>query len=104
MKKRSEMTAKERMEFILKGASWDDAEEVGIEILARCMALHVYSRREGEEYFKKLMRKICLRADEWAHEPRNTTILAFAAVGNKIDKAGGLDKYMEMKRTKKEEL
>jgi hypothetical protein len=40
-KKKSEMSPKERMEYILDGATWDDAEETGIEILARCMALHV---------------------------------------------------------------
>ena len=79
-KKREDMTVKERMNYILKGTTWDDAEEVGVEILARCMALHVYSRKEGPEYMKGLLERICRRGDEWAHELGNSTILAFAAL------------------------
>jgi len=79
------MTPIERMDYIMKGATWDDGEAVGIEMLARCMALHVYARKEGKEYFDQLMKRICTRADEWAHEPGNPTILAFAAVGHKIE-------------------
>ena len=79
------MTPIERMNYIMKGATWDDGEAVGIEMLARCMALHVYARKEGKEYFDQLMKRICTRADEWAHEPGNPTILAFAAVGHKIE-------------------
>ena len=87
-KKRSDMTPMERMEYIMTGASWDDGEDVRIEMLARCMALHVYARKEGEEYFWQLMERICKRADEWAHEPGNTTILAFAAAGYEMQKGG----------------
>lgn len=83
-KKRSEMSANERMEYILKGASWEGAEEVGVEILARCMALHVYARRDGEEFAEKLAANISSRAIDWAHEPGNSTILAFASLGQKI--------------------
>ena len=84
MKKRADMTPMERMEYIMKGATWDDAEAVGIEMLARCMALHAYALKEGEEYFRQLMKRICIRADEWAHEPGTPAILAIAAVGHKI--------------------
>ena len=83
-KKKSEMSPKERMEYILDGATWDDAEETGIEILARCMALHVYARKDGMEFFNALMEKIAKRADKWAHEEGNTTYLAIAAVGHKL--------------------
>jgi len=80
------MTPMERMEYIMNGATWDDGEAVGIEMLARCMALHAYARKEGAEYYNYLMKRICTRADEWAHTPGNTAILAFAAVGHKIQK------------------
>lgn len=83
-KKREDMTPMERMEYIMTDATWDDGEAVGIEMLARCMALHVYARKDGEEYLQQLMKRICKRADEWAHEPGNTTILAFAAVGYRM--------------------
>lgn len=82
-KKKSEMTPIELIDQALKGRTWDEAETAGVEILARCMALHVYARKEGSGYFENLMRRICNRADEWAHEGNNPTILAFAAVGNK---------------------
>lgn len=83
-KKRSEMTPKERMEYIMTGSTWDDAEEVGIEMLARCCALHVYARKE-EDYIlnlsMKLTERICRRADEWAHEGNNPFVLACALEG-----------------------
>ena len=81
-KKKSEMTPVELVDQALNGRSWDEAETAGVEILARCMALHVYARKEGEEYFRGLMKRICNRADEWAHEDNHPTILAFAAVGH----------------------
>lgn len=84
-KKLSEMTPIERADKILNGVSWDDAEAVGIEILARCMALHVYARKEGVEYHKNIIESICKRGDEWAHEGNHSQILAFAAVGHKIE-------------------
>ena len=85
-KKREDMTPIERMEYIMKGATWDDAEAVGVEILARCMALHFYARKDGEAFFNDVTRRIAKRGDEWAHEPGNTTVLAFAAVGYKHEK------------------
>ena len=85
MKKRSEMTPKERAEYILKGASWDDAEAAGIEILARCLALHVYARRDGEEYYDHLFRRIAERADEWAHEDDSPFMLAMASIAHKYE-------------------
>ena len=78
------MSPIERMEYILDGVTWDDAEETGIEILARCMALHVYARKDGREFFDALMEKIAKRADAWAHEETNITYLAIAAVGHKL--------------------
>lgn len=84
-KKKVEMTPVELVDQALKGRSWDEAETAGVEILARCMALHVYARKEGKDYFKGIMKRICTRADEWAHEPGNPTILAFAAVGHKLE-------------------
>lgn len=86
MKKRSEMTTKERMEWIMTGATWDEAEDVGVEMLARCMALHVYSRKEGADYMNALFERIVKRADEWAHEPGNPMVLAIAALGDKLKK------------------
>lgn len=83
-KKRAEMSPMERMDWIMDGATWDDAEEVGIEMLARCMALHVYARKDGEEYFRDVMKRIMKRADAWAHESGNPMKLAIAAVGYKL--------------------
>ena len=80
------MTPMEKFEKILKGSSWDEAEEVGKEILARCMALHIYAKGEGFEYIDHLIESICKRSDAWAHEGNNPRILAFAAVGYKLEK------------------
>lgn len=89
-KKLSEMTYVERVDRALKDASWDQAEEAGIEILARCMALHTFARNEGEEYLLELTERICKRADQWAHEGNNPTILAFASMGYKKEKDGSI--------------
>lgn len=85
-KKLSEMTPMEKMEKILKGSSWDEAEEVGKEILARCMALHLYARGEGIEYIDHLIESICERGDAWAHEGNNPSILGLASAVYKIEK------------------
>lgn len=85
-KKLSEMTPMEKMEKILKGSSWDEAEEVGKEILARCMALHILAMGEGIEYIDHLIQSICERGDAWAREGNNPSILGLAAAGYKIEK------------------
>jgi len=85
-KKLSEMTCLERADKILGGRTLEEAEEAGVEILARCMALHVYARKDGEEWFKDVMRRIAERGDQWAHEGNHPTLLAFAAVGYKYEK------------------
>lgn len=87
-KKRSEMTPMERMEYIMKESTWEDAEEVGIEILARCSAMHVYAREEDDyvvDLTMKLAERICKRADEWAHEGNNPFVLACAAAGHRLE-------------------
>lgn len=85
-KKLSEMTPIERVDKCMKGMSWDEAEDAGVEILARCMALHVYGRKEGSEYFQHLLLRICERGDQWAHEDNNPFILACASVAQQTGK------------------
>ena len=79
------MTPLERVEQRMKDMTWDEAEGVGIEILARCVALHVYSMDE-DEYSMSLIERICKRADEWAHEGDNPFVLAMASMGYKHEK------------------
>lgn len=82
------MTPMERMEYIMTGSTWDDAEEVGIEMLARCCALHVYARKEKDYILNlsmKLTERICRRADEWAHEKNNPFVLACASRGHQME-------------------
>lgn len=81
-KKKNEMTAVELVDQALKGRTWEEAEEAGVEILARCVALRIYARKEGSEYFSSLMRRVLDRSTEWAHE--NHSALAMAALGQKM--------------------
>jgi len=76
------MTLIEMMERVLEKATWEEAEEVGLEILARCLAMHCYAIEDGEEYYKSLMKRICERGDEWAKE--HSKYLAIASVGQKL--------------------
>lgn len=83
-KKKYNLTALKRIEGALTGISWDEAEEVGVEILARVLAFHAYAKNDNVEYFEGLMKKICERADEWAHEPDGIEYLALASVDHKL--------------------
>lgn len=100
-KKKSEMSLTERVDCVMKGETWYFAEEFGIEVLARCTALHIYARKEGSEYFESLLRKICIRGDEWAHEKDHPSILAMAAMGQRIKEAEDVKEYV--KKRKKEQ-
>lgn len=80
-KKLSEMTPIERVDQRMNGMTWEEAEDVGVEILARCMALHTYARKDGDEFYDKMMERICKRADEWAQS--HSMVLAFASLGYK---------------------
>lgn len=64
-KKLSELTPIERSDRIMKHSTWDEAEQAGIEILARCMAKRVYAEGKGVNYMTDLLNRICIRADEW---------------------------------------
>ena len=77
-KKLSEMTYLEKMDRMMKDASYEEAEEVGIEILARCMAFHVYALKE-DEYVMNLFERIADRSDKWAHEGWHTIYLVLSA-------------------------
>ena len=65
-KKLSEMTPYERVDSRMKGMSWEEAEDVGVEILARCAALHIFAREDVDEYMPKLFERVFVRAFEWA--------------------------------------
>ena len=65
-KKLAEMTPIERMNKLMNGLSWEEAEEVGVEILARCAALHIFAREDVDEYMPKLFERVFVRAFEWA--------------------------------------
>lgn len=65
-KKLSEMTPYERVDSRMKGMSWEEAEDVGVEILAKCLALHIFAREDVDEYMPKLFKRVLDRAFEWA--------------------------------------
>ena len=73
------MTPVELVAQALKGRTWEEAEEAGVEILARCMAYHVYAKGDSDEYYMNLLERICLRADEWAKN--NAFVLGCARAG-----------------------
>lgn len=64
-KKLSDMTLMERVERTMKGVSWEDAENVGIEILARCISFNLYVNKGGEKYMDKLFARLGDRVQTW---------------------------------------
>ena len=85
-KKMCDMSPVERVNMAMKGLTWEEAEEAGVEILARCMAFHCYAAHDGEEFYKRIMKNIAERGDVWAKE--NAATLAIAALGNKLNTYG----------------
>lgn len=83
-KKLSDMTPIERVDQRMKGMSWEEAEDVGVEILARCLSFHVHVRKDGEKYIDHLLKRVFERATEWTEEHIYT--LAMARVGLKLEK------------------
>lgn len=83
-KKISEMTPIERVEQRMKGMTWEEAEDVGVEILARCLALHTFVRKDGVDWFEKVTNRIIERMDEWRKD--NAFVLACASVANERQK------------------
>lgn len=83
-KKLAEMTPIERMNKLMKGLSWEEAEEVGAEILARCLARHKHVLKDEDKFMDNILEKICERCNEWSHE--YSWELAIASVMSKRDK------------------
>lgn len=81
-KKISEMNTQELADLYLKKASWEKAEEVCIEILARCLARRPYVLKDLYDFetFLSTFAKICKRSNEWAKE--NSFALAAASAMN----------------------
>lgn len=77
-KKISEMTPIERVDRVMKGASWEDAENVGIEILARCISFNYFVNKGGNEYMEKLFARLGDRVQTWTDD--HATQLAMGRV------------------------
>lgn len=77
-KKLSEMTPIERVDRVMKGASWEDAENVGIEILARCISFNYFVNKGGKGYMEKLFARLGNRVQTWTDE--HATQLAMGRV------------------------
>lgn len=77
-KKLSEMTPMERVEQRMKGLTWEEAEDIGIEILARCLALHMFVREDLIQYTKRMNDRLFENAVKWARS--HSTELALASV------------------------
>jgi len=94
-KKFSEMTPVERADKLMKGLTWEEAEEVGVEILARCFALHIYARKDGSDWYPQMNKKLFDRTEEWKND--NSWLLAMAATGQALKtgelKLNTLDSY-----------
>lgn len=77
-KKLSEMSPIERVDRVMKGASWEDAENVGIEILARCISFNYFVNKGGKGYMEKLFARLGDRVQTWTDD--HATQLAIGRV------------------------
>ena len=81
-KKISEMTPIERVDRVMKGVSWEDAENVGIEILARCISFNYVVNKGGKGYMEKLFARLGDRVQTWTDE--HSTQLAMGRVAKEL--------------------
>lgn len=82
-KKLQEMTPYERVEPRLKGLSNEEAEDVAVRILAQIVAKHVHIKKDGEEYFRHLMKTIADAADKYTQDHSFELALGYV-VENKL--------------------
>lgn len=86
-KKLSQLTPIERMNRMMKDISWEDAEIIGIEIVARCLAKRLLVDEVKQDYIDGVFLCIVSRAFNWAED--NTSAIACAKVYKKhIDNKG----------------
>lgn len=81
-KKLIEMTPIERVDRVMKGASWEDAENVGIEILARCISFNYVVNKGGKGYMEKLFARLGDRVQTWTDA--HATQLAMGRVAKEL--------------------
>ena len=94
-KKLSDMSPIERVERCMEGMNWEEAEDVGVEILARCMSLHMSVYDEGEGYVKHLLGRLLDRTKEWTEE--HLYMLAMARIGIKLEKEAKINENKKLK-------
>ena len=77
-KKLCDMTPIERVDRVMKDASREDAENVGIEILARCISFNYFVNKGGKGYMEKLFARLGDRVQTWTDD--HATQLAIGRV------------------------
>ena len=90
-KKVSEMTPFEKASYRLEGCSWDEVEDVAIQLLGRCMAYKLHGLdEEPENYIRQMYTRILEEYQKFTDE--NSLFLACTHYG-----------YMKSKEKEKEE-
>ena len=83
MKKRSEMTVEEKMNFILDGATWEEAKEVGCLILGKVVAKAVHVDG-NKDIFHELFETVAKKGDQWVQEG-GSWYLAIAKASKRLE-------------------
>ena len=81
-KKGNETTVSEWVGSHLKGKSWEEAEDIAVEILSKCIALHVYVRGEGEVYLERLTERMLIQSAQWAKAHSLELAIAKVTINN----------------------
>lgn len=77
---RKKKTASEKVNTAMKGATWEEAYQIGIDILGKYVAFQIYAHPDKEFDFGKLLEEICERGDKWVHKEGGAQVVAFARV------------------------
>lgn len=81
---RKKKTAAEKVNAAMEGATWEEARQIGVDMLGKYVAFHIY---RGDDFdFGKLMEEICDRGDKWVHEEGGARVVAIASFAREEDK------------------
>lgn len=75
-KMKKEKTTKEKVNTAMKKATWEEAREVGVEILGKYVAFNAHM--DGKFDFHSLMREIAERGDKWVTQEGGAAHIAGA--------------------------
>lgn len=82
MTERKKTTPAERANKIMKGCTWEEAEEIGTYILGKCAQKRIRVDND-EKFFERINHKICEKGEDWIVSENGAFYIAMARFGER---------------------